>query len=366
MVRSKVAKLKTRIANDYADKGRVIDVGAAISAFVRDVSTDFVLGKDYGNLDQDDFGVGMTLFMQGGGKMWRLTKHFPWYGPLMLSIPKDFLIKNADPDTANYMRYAKASGEETERLLKAANSSSSDNSLPTIVHEIVKSSLPAEDKTATRVFADVTTVTGAGFESTASVLRLLVYNVYTKPDILRRLRAELAQAAASSHTGNAGVELSALEQLPYLTAVILEAMRLSPALGTRLQRIAPDRDLVYDKWVIPAGTPVGMTTMFMHTDEKIYPEAQQFDPERWIDPQAQKKAEKVYAPFSRGGRICLGMYLAWADMYFLVSTLVQRFDFDFSNTKADHFEFVSDQFIIGTRGKAILEGLVTSRKDEGS
>ncbi|KJZ71258.1 hypothetical protein HIM_09331 [Hirsutella minnesotensis 3608] len=362
IVRSKVDKLESRIADDFADIGRRVDVGAFISAFIRDVSTDFVLGKDYRSLDQDDFGVGMTHFVQGGGKMWRLTKHFPWYGPAMLSIPKDFLIKNADADTANYIRYAKASGEETERLLKAAASSPiDDDDAPTIVHEIVKSSLPPEDKTAKRVFADVATVTGAGFESTASVLRLLIYNVYSKPDILRRLRAELAQATSSNPTGD--LNLAALEQLPYLTAVILEAMRLSPALGTRLQRIAPDRDLVYNQWVIPAGTPVGMTTIFMHMDERLYPRPQHFEPERWADPQAQKKAEKVYAPFSRGGRICLGMHLAWADMYFLVAALVQRFDFDFGNVPQNHFEFVSDQFIIGTRGKAILEGFVTHRKD---
>lgn len=87
----------------------------------------------------------------------------------------------------------------------------------------------------------------------------------------------------------------------------MEAMRLSPALGTRLQRIAPDRDLIYDKWVIPAGTPVGMTALFMHMDEKLYPDPEKFDPERWVDVESRKRHEKVYAPFSRGSRICLGM-----------------------------------------------------------
>lgn len=87
----------------------------------------------------------------------------------------------------------------------------------------------------------------------------------------------------------------------------MESMRFSPALGTRLQRIAPDRDLVYDKWVIPAGTPVGMTTLHMHMDDQLYPEPKRFNPDRWMDTEFRKRAEKVYAPFSRGGRICLGM-----------------------------------------------------------
>lgn len=175
------------------------------------------------------------------------------------------------------------------------------------MHEIVDSNLPPEDKTVKRVFSDVATVTGAGFETTSSVLRLIVYHVFSNPVILRRLRAELANAAKRSSSPDASIPLHILEQLPYLTAVLMEGMRLSPALFTRSQRIAPDRDLIYDKYRIPAGTPVGMTVMFMHMDERLYPDPQKFDPERWVNPENRRKSEKTYAPFSRGTRICLGM-----------------------------------------------------------
>lgn len=151
------------------------------------------------------------------------------------------------------------------------------------------------------------TITGAGSETTASVLRLVTYHVYSNPKILHRLRTDLDAAVASTSNPGGELELRTLEQLPYLTATLMEAMRFSPALGTRLQRIAPDRDLVYDKWEIPAGTPIGMTALFMHMDEKLYPDPGRFDPERWVESDARKSAEKVYAPFSRGGRICLGM-----------------------------------------------------------
>lgn len=108
LIHRKIEKLCGRVA-EFAGTGKPLDLGAAISAFQRDVSIDFVLGKDYNNLDEPDFGIGMTLTMHGGGAMWRLRKHIRWYGPAMLSIPKDFLIKHADPDTANFMRYAKVS-----------------------------------------------------------------------------------------------------------------------------------------------------------------------------------------------------------------------------------------------------------------
>ena len=145
----------------------------------------------------------------------------------------------------------------------------------------------------------------AGFETTASVLRLIFFHVFSNPEILGRLRAELASASIPADPN--AVDLSALEKLPYLTAILMEGLRLSPAISARMQRIAPDRDLVYGAWRIPAGTPVGMTAVLLHEDESLYPEPKRFNPERWMDLEARKKAEKTYAPFSRGTRVCLGM-----------------------------------------------------------
>lgn len=106
LIDTKVAKLCGRITT-FGETERILDLGAAISALQRDVTTDFVLGKDYRSLDADDFRVGMTHVMQGGGEMWRLSKHIPWYGKLMHSIPKDFAIKHADSDTSNFLQYVK-------------------------------------------------------------------------------------------------------------------------------------------------------------------------------------------------------------------------------------------------------------------
>jgi len=146
-------------------------------------------------------------------------------------------------------------------------------------------------------------VTGAGFETTANALRLIFYHVFTNGQILQRLRRELSVAAAGS---SGPLPLKALEQLPYLTSVLMEGMRLSPAIGTRAARVT-DKDLLYGDWRIPAGTPVGMTTLLMHTDERLYPDPMCFNPDRWVDPKARRAAEKTFAPFSRGTRICLGM-----------------------------------------------------------
>lgn len=146
-------------------------------------------------------------------------------------------------------------------------------------------------------------MTGAGFETTANALRLILYHVFTDHKVLQRLRQELNAAAAES---SGPLPLRTLEQLPYLTSVLMEGLRLSPAIGTRAARVT-DKDLVYGDWRIPAGTPVGMTTLLMHTDEKLYPDPMRFNLDRWVNPRDRRAAEKTFGPFSRGTRICLGM-----------------------------------------------------------
>lgn len=119
---------------------------------------------------------------------------------------------------------------------------------------------------------------------------------------------ELAQAREQSRNpASMNIDLATLEQLPYLTAVLMEGLRLSPGLASRMARIALDRDLIYGEWRIPAGTPVGMTTIMMHMDEKVYPEPNKFKPERWINTEMRRQLGRKFAPFSKGTRICLGM-----------------------------------------------------------
>ena len=179
----------------------------------------------------------------------------------------------------------------------------------TIVHEILQAdNLPPVEKTFNRVNDEVDTITGAGLETVAQTLRLIIYYLYTDSKLLHHLRAELREVLQSPGSDLRGEPtLTQLERLPYLTAVIMEGLRLSPGLATRLARIAPDRDLVYNDSVIPAGTPISMTVLLIHWDESVYPNARKFEPERWMDKDRARKGERTFAPFSKGTRICLGM-----------------------------------------------------------
>lgn len=57
-----------------------------------------------------------------------------------------------------------------------------------------------------------------------------------------------------------------------------------------------------------------------------------------------------------------GYSLAWAELYLVIATLVQKFTFEFVGAKAEDFRCVSDQFVVGTRGKGVLNARVKVRE----
>lgn len=303
MLQRYVDKLCSRISDH---RGSTFNLGAAISAFVRDVTNEYILGKTYNDLELDDFGVAISIASHGGGTFWRATKHIRWFGPLVKAIPVGVTMRLAGGGTKAFLRFLQQTRQDTREALEKATSPSGrtdgDNTQNTMVDAIANSNLPPAEKRPRRVLQEVGTTLGAGYETTASNLRLVLYHVYSNEAILRRLRRELDGLGSTGELA----DLKQLQNLPYLRAVLTEGMRLSPGIATRAARIT-DKDLLCHEWRIPAGTPVGMTAYLMHTDEALYPEPMRFDPDRWLGSTGAVADARFYAPFSRGTRMCLGM-----------------------------------------------------------
>ena len=120
----------------------------------------------------------------------------------------------------------------------------------------------------------------------------------------QRLRSEINSIQPDAYTP---ASLQKLEQLPYLTGVAMESIRLSYGVSTRLPRISPDQCLVYGEHKIPPGTPVSMTNILLLKHEDVYDDPEAFKPERWLDPVEKRRQERYFQPFLKGTRNCLGM-----------------------------------------------------------
>lgn len=80
--------------------------------------------------------------------------------------------------------------------MEASASGSTDAKVvSSMVYTIMHSDLPPSDKTFEHVFEEVAIATGAAFETTANVLRLVLFHVYSNDEILRRLREDIGAIA---------------------------------------------------------------------------------------------------------------------------------------------------------------------------
>ncbi|KAL2281069.1 hypothetical protein FJTKL_12089 [Diaporthe vaccinii] len=191
--------------------------------------------------------------------------------------------------------------------------------------------LSESDKELDRLSAEAMAFLMAGTETTAWSLSLITFHLLSQPGILSRLIMEL-KAAVPEEQELSWVEL---EKIPYLRGVILEGLRLSYGVSGRTSRIAKDEDLIYRgsstdtekyEYIIPRGFAVGMSSAIMHHNEEIFPDSEAFLPERWMeqDENRHTNSERYLLSFSRGSRQCLGMSLAYCELYLGVAFLTLK------------------------------------------
>jgi cytochrome P450 len=61
-----------------------------------------------------------------------------------------------------------------------------------------------------------------------------------------------------------------------------------------------------------------MTSNLVHHDERVFPNSHDFQPERWLD---NPRLDRYLVSFGKGGRACLGINLAYAELYLTLAAL---------------------------------------------
>lgn len=143
---------------------------------------------------------------------------------------------------------------QIQSIVTGESNDAKSSTHPIIFNEIINSDhLPPQEKTTERMWQEGQTVIGAGTETTAWTLSVITYHMLANRDILKRLQDEL-KLLSEDHRKD--FSLRYLEQLPYLSAVISEGLRLSFGVTTRLQRVNPDEVMEFKEYDIPPGVSV--------------------------------------------------------------------------------------------------------------
>jgi cytochrome P450 len=154
----------------------------------------------------------------------------------------------------------------------------------------------------------------AGHETTATTLAWTAGRVLERPDVLAKLREEIASA------GDASPDVIA--QLPYLDATIKEALRLEPIVPM-VVRYLPE-PMRIGRLDLPADVYVAPSIYLAHRRRDVWGEdALEFRPERFLE---RKVSSHEYFPFGGGARRCLGMAFAMYESKIVFAQLVRRLD----------------------------------------
>jgi cytochrome P450 len=227
-----------------------------------------------------------------------------------------------------------------ESIMESRNTPSKILTRPTIFHELLSCSLPPAEKTLDRLVDEGINMVAAGTLTTAHFLKTTSYHLLANPALLAKLKSELTAAIPNPEELP---PLRDIEALPYLHAVVQEGFRLSYGATSRLPRVSPKTALQYKDWIIPAGTPVGMTSIILHENPNIFPNPKKFDPDRWFEKDAER-LDRYLVNFSKGTRSCLGIYLAQAEIYLTLAAVFRRFDFELFQTDRSDVDVAHDFF----------------------
>jgi len=311
--------------------GKSADLLFAFRCYAIDNITNFCFSKSVHALDEPDFAAPIVEAMDNSLPTFHLFKHFPLFRKTILSLPPWLAIK-ASPETAGLTNLQVILGEQVKEVTTNP-SILKDTQYPTIYHRLLDpeshKGYPIPNFTA--LYEEAQTMMFAGGVTVGDALMTGLFHVLDQPNLYQKLQAEVRTVWPDI---NAPPSFEVFETLPLLTATIKESLRMSPGACSPLLRIVPPTGATISGKSIPGGTIVGMTSVLVHRSSTIFADPENFIPDRWLGDDA-KGLEQWLVSFSKGPRSCLGINLAWCELYIAFATMLRRFEMRLDGTKRE-------------------------------
>ncbi|KAG4429800.1 hypothetical protein IFR05_014722, partial [Cadophora sp. M221] len=298
---------------EFAKAGKSVDLGSWLQYYAFDVIGEITFGQKLG-------------FMEKGtdvdGTM-KAIEIMTTYNTLVGQIPLAHKFLLGIPGLAYIFPQIETMNTILNFTLKAINSSSHSSQEPNKDQQVQDpkirkdmlwrwTSLPPTHPlkmTKRDLIAHCSSNVFAGSDTTAIALRAAIYYLCKNPSTMSRLVSELNSADLETHLSTpTPPSYKQLSHIPYLNAVIKETLRIHPSIGLLLERHVPKGGATISGVFIPENTIVGINAWALHYDESIFPDPEEFIPERWIDSSVERlsEMERSFLPFGAGSRTCTG------------------------------------------------------------
>ncbi|KAL1659580.1 cytochrome P450 [Schizophyllum commune] len=347
-IQEKVDKLTTKLLA-YDDASKPVDLLQALRAATLDIIFSYCFGEDCNALDAPDF---KHPILMGADAINRATLIFKAI-PALIHVQR-FLISYLQflnfPAVGPGLLVDKISAQLDELL---ANPKALDDAPHETIFDHILPGAGTDKRSAafpTRIslLDEALSLQLAGSHTVAAACYVGCFHVLNDDGIRRKLVAELKDAIPDIADV---VHFELVEKLPYLTAVIKEALRLSHGIVSPMLRTVNADGVVLDGIAVPRGTAVAIGNTFVHLNPEIFPDPHIFDPKRWLK-QDVSALDHYLVAFSKGQRSCTGINLAWCELYLIFASLFRRLGLELVNSSPASMEY-SAHFIAAFRGEPV-------------
>ena len=164
---------------------------------------------------------------------------------------------------------------------------------------------------------NLTALIFGGYETTQWAISWTLAFLADNPGPLAKAQA-LADQVGDPQT------LADLERLEYYKALMSEAQRLQGMLMVPRQL---ENDDTFGEYVIPKGTMVVASPWIIQRRPDFWENPQTYDPDRFLGERKKAQHRFQHIPFGGGGRMCLGMNLAYLEGQIITEMFLRRFDY---------------------------------------
>jgi len=161
-----------------------------------------------------------------------------------------------------------------------------------------------------------------GYETTAGVLSWLFCLIHSHPQVKEKIIQEL------NSLGN-NPQPAEITQMPYLSAVCQETMRIHPIALICTPRMAKEQ-LEISGYEYASGTIFVPCIYLAHRRSQVYTEPEKFLPERFLN---QKYSPTEYLPFGGGYRGCIGSAFSMYEMKLVLATILLQFQLELVDSR---------------------------------
>ncbi|CZS93103.1 uncharacterized protein RCO7_07846 [Rhynchosporium graminicola] len=325
IVQERALKLSDLIKTKFARK-EAVDLNHAFRSVCVDVIADLAFGSCYDLMDKNDLGAEFFEMVRGIGPCLWIFQQWPVLAKIVVALPPS-IVKRLNGPLKQMMNLREHCRVQV-RTVKANMESGKKLDKPSIFPALLAPPPGIPVPTVEEIKDEALAVLAAAADTTGNAMTVSAYNVVSNPEIYKRVCAELQAAFPNADDI---LDYAILEKLPYLTGIIKEGLRLSFGVPGRLARIVPAGGATFNGYFLPGGSFVSMSSWMQHQDELYFLNALKFDPTRWLDPVEARRIDKAFVPFGKGSRGCIGINLAYCELYVSLGTMFRRYENLLSN-----------------------------------